>query len=443
MSVLLFASPIIRLAAQGGNKTSSNDIAKSSSTAELERLKFYLGDWDYSEVYEKSALFPNGGRNTGSWTAQVGPQGRSIIHAFVSHGTGDNYEGIEVMTWDTKEKVYRDHSLWYDSADQWTYVGHFEGDLLVYRGEFEFDGKHVKFRSETRPRLGGGFTLDEFMSVDGGPEQKVLRGTAAPRTQAELLQNDVLTLKQLEQDELDAYREGDAEKMDKILADDFVGRWADGSTTDKRRTVEPIRTGAEKHFANQLVECNVRIYSDMAVVTGVNTEQSILEGRDGSGTISFTDVFVKRQGRWQLVASETKRVSLQSMNSPRGGETDEQAIMELERRWARAEEAFDPKVLNEILANEFVSMDEIGKIRNKAQEIASDGEWKPPGPEVVDEMSVHLDGDTAICLGRFTWTDRSFGSVKLQGRFVDTFLRRKGRWQVVANSYIRTDGLAQ
>jgi len=190
MSVLLFASPIIRLAAQGGNKTSSNDIAKSSSTAELERLKFYLGDWDYSEVYEKSALFPNGGRNTGSWTAQVGPQGRSIIHAFVSHGTGDNYEGIEVMTWDTKEKVYRDHSLWYDSADQWTYVGHFEGDLLVYRGEFEFDGKHVKFRSETRPRLGGGFTLDEFMSVDGGPEQKVLRGTAAPRTQATTQQSE-------------------------------------------------------------------------------------------------------------------------------------------------------------------------------------------------------------------------------------------------------------
>jgi hypothetical protein len=66
----------------------------------------------------------------------------------VSHGTGDNYE---VMTWDPKEKVYRDHSLWYDSADQWIYVGHFEGDTLVYHGESEFDGKQVKFRSETRP----------------------------------------------------------------------------------------------------------------------------------------------------------------------------------------------------------------------------------------------------------------------------------------------------
>jgi hypothetical protein len=177
----LVAGPMVRSAAQDRNKTADIRTAKASTGPELDRLKFYVGDWDYSEVYEKSALFPNGGRNTGSWTGQLGPQGRSIINAFVSHGTGDNYEGIEVMTWDPKQKVYRDHSLWYDSPDQWAYVGQFEGETLVYHAEFEFEGKHVKFRSETRPSQGGGFTLDEFASVDGGPEQKILRGTAAPR----------------------------------------------------------------------------------------------------------------------------------------------------------------------------------------------------------------------------------------------------------------------
>jgi hypothetical protein len=45
--------------------------------------------------------------------------------------------------------------------------------------------------------------------------------------------NDEQTLKQLEQDWLDAYREGNAEKMGKILGDDFVGRWGDGSTQTK------------------------------------------------------------------------------------------------------------------------------------------------------------------------------------------------------------------
>ena len=120
-------------------------------------MKFYLGDWDYSEVLPKSALGPNGGRNGGRWT------------------------GIEVMTWDPKESVYRDHSLWYDSPDHVNYVGHFEGESLVFRSEFDYDGKHVKFHMEARPRAGGGVTLDEFASVDGGPEQATLHGTAIPR----------------------------------------------------------------------------------------------------------------------------------------------------------------------------------------------------------------------------------------------------------------------
>jgi len=178
---VLFAWLIPLIVGQDSSKTAASGTAKSSGSSELNRLKFYVGDWDYSEVYEKSTLFPNGGRNSGTWTGQLGPQGRSIINAFVSHGTGDNYEGIEVMTWDPKQKVYRDHSLWYDSPDQWTYVGHFEGEALVYHAEFEYLGKHVKFRSETRPIQGGGFTLDEFARVNGAPEQKLLRGTAVPR----------------------------------------------------------------------------------------------------------------------------------------------------------------------------------------------------------------------------------------------------------------------
>jgi ketosteroid isomerase-like protein len=118
--------------------------------------------------------------------------------------------------------------------------------------------------------------------------------------------NDERTLKSLEQDWLDAYRDGDAEKMSRILADDFIGRWGDGSTSDKRGTIEPVRTGEDRHSSNHLDECNVRIYGHTAVVTGLQTEQSVLTGREGSGTYSYADVFVKRYGNWQVVASETR-----------------------------------------------------------------------------------------------------------------------------------------
>jgi hypothetical protein len=144
----------------------------------MDRLNFYIGDWVYSEEYPKSDLFPNGGHNTGHWSAQRGPGGLSVINSFASHGSGDNYEGIEVMMWDPKAKVYRDHALWYDSADRWIFTGNFEGETLIYHGEFDWLGKHIKFRSETRPIKGGGFTLTEYSSANGGPEQLILVGRA-------------------------------------------------------------------------------------------------------------------------------------------------------------------------------------------------------------------------------------------------------------------------
>jgi hypothetical protein len=103
-----------------------------------------------------------------------------IVNTFASHGSGDSYEGIEIMAWDPKEKVYRDHSLWFDSPDQWSYAGHFEGEVLIYRAEFDYLGKHVRSRSEMRPQPGGGFALDEFASVNGGPEEALLHGRATP-----------------------------------------------------------------------------------------------------------------------------------------------------------------------------------------------------------------------------------------------------------------------
>lgn len=154
---------------------------------------------------------------------------------------------------------------------------------------------------------------DGRWQIVGGQETRVLKPQPDSISSSA---NDVLALKQLEQNWLDSYREGDAEKMSKILADDFVGRWADGSTQTKAEQLKAIRTGEEKHSSNHLDECNVRICGETAVVTGLQTEESMLEGRNGSGTYSYTDVFVKRDGRWQIVATETKRVSSQASRNP-------------------------------------------------------------------------------------------------------------------------------
>lgn len=152
-------------------------------------------------------------------------------------------------------------------------------------------------------------TINTLFVREKGKWLKVLDSEVPKSDVTSSASEDERKLKQLEQDWLDSYREGDADKMSRILADDFIGRWGDGSTQTKGEQLRAIRTGEEKHSSNHLDECNVRIYGDTAVVTGLQSEQSILEGRDGTGTYSYTDVFVKRNGTWQVVASETKRVA--------------------------------------------------------------------------------------------------------------------------------------
>jgi ketosteroid isomerase-like protein len=53
------------------------------------------------------------------------------------------------------------------------------------------------------------------------------------------------------------------------------------------------------------------VYGEVAVVTGKNTIKGTWEDieRDISGPYRFTDVFVRRDGRWQCVASQASRIA--------------------------------------------------------------------------------------------------------------------------------------
>jgi hypothetical protein len=99
--------------------------------AEMERLKFYLGEWDYTETYPKSAFYPNGGKNTCVYTSKPGPGGNSLINTFHSQGPVGDFEGLLVMTWDAKEKAYKAYVFGNEFPGAIVETGQFEGDALV------------------------------------------------------------------------------------------------------------------------------------------------------------------------------------------------------------------------------------------------------------------------------------------------------------------------
>jgi uncharacterized protein (TIGR02246 family) len=114
---------------------------------------------------------------------------------------------------------------------------------------------------------------------------------------------DEKAVTQLVHEWLDALVKNDLDALDRIIADDYVITNSDGSVLGKQQELEPFKAGLK--FESATVEdLKVRVYGDTAVVTGAGTFKGNFKGRAFAVQERFTDVWVKRDGRWQAVASQ-------------------------------------------------------------------------------------------------------------------------------------------
>ena len=103
----------------------------------------------------------------------------------------------------------------------------------------------------------------------------------------------------------------DTASLQRFYADEYLYTDPDGLVWDKTRDLANLTSGsAARLSAFKLDETKVHIYGDVAVVTGRNTITGVFERvySDLSGSYRFTDVFVKRNGRWQCAASQASRI---------------------------------------------------------------------------------------------------------------------------------------
>lgn len=111
-------------------------------------------------------------------------------------------------------------------------------------------------------------------------------------------------LLQLETDWGDAVSRGDPSKLERVIADDWTGRYPFYVLT-KAQELELVKSGDIKVQSVTTSDLKVRLFGDVAVVTGTDDDKgSYYKGKDVSGRYLWMDVFVKRNGRWQCVASE-------------------------------------------------------------------------------------------------------------------------------------------
>jgi ketosteroid isomerase-like protein len=104
---------------------------------------------------------------------------------------------------------------------------------------------------------------------------------------------------------------GDVQALERLYADEYLAIDPAGATFTKAQDIANVKSGNFKLATFKLDELKVRLHGEVAVVTGRNTIKATYMGKDISGAYRFTDVFVKRGGRWQVLTTQGTLVAPQ------------------------------------------------------------------------------------------------------------------------------------
>ena len=90
---------------------------------------------------------------------------------------------------------------------------------------------------------------------------------------------------------------GNAPALDRILADDFIEI---GSTGKRYSKADAVNFRAVDLVSNQVDSITIRFYGDVAIAFG---SEAWKKKGGSAGRNLWTDTWVRRQGRWQIIAS--------------------------------------------------------------------------------------------------------------------------------------------
>jgi uncharacterized protein (TIGR02246 family) len=118
-------------------------------------------------------------------------------------------------------------------------------------------------------------------------------------------------VRQLERQWLDAYEQNNAEAMDRIVADDFMITFPNGAMQTKPQLMAMIRTprrASQPAMRFYTEDVRSRAYGETVVLTGKVVTESVRDGQTARELARYTDTYVRRGGRWQVVASHLSNV---------------------------------------------------------------------------------------------------------------------------------------
>jgi len=125
------------------------------------------------------------------------------------------------------------------------------------------------------------------------------------------------SVKAAEHEWMEAFKNRDKEALNRLLDDQFIFTNAEGQVSNKTQYIDAA-TRVIKVESYNMDDMTVRIFGDTAVVTGRWTGRLTIDGKDASEDVRYTDTFVRRLGRWRVVASQDTKMPPQQITTPSG-----------------------------------------------------------------------------------------------------------------------------
>ena len=101
----------------------------------------------------------------------------------------------------------------------------------------------------------------------------------------------------------ESYKQRDISKLSSLLSEDFIITVEDGSTFGKEGYISHSADSTVKVDLADLSELRVRVHGNTAIVTGAYHEVGTSKGKRYDYHDRLTDVWMKRNGNWQVIAS--------------------------------------------------------------------------------------------------------------------------------------------
>lgn len=132
---------------------------------------------------------------------------------------------------------------------------------------------------------------------------------AASGSQSRPVKSDQQILIELERAWNEAFYKKDVKFIDSILAEEFIATYDDGSRGDRAKELALIAEFNQQVESSLQEDFTVKIYKDSAVVWFTLRVVGIRKGERAEVKLSYTDVWVLRNGKWLCVSTQSTRVN--------------------------------------------------------------------------------------------------------------------------------------